>query len=1212
MHNSLIKKLSFFILILWAISLAQTIIPDGSTVSGQWTVPGSPYLIEGEATIPLDSILAVMPGVEIRFKTGEDTDYLSPTFDVGLLMVKGKLLAQGAPAEPILFTRDGTEGNWGIILFDAVPDSSSLLSHCRIEYASQVQHVLNWKDYSGAISWFETNIRMENCTISNNAQNGIFCDSASPEIVNCQISDNSANGIMGTNESSPQVINCTIAGNTELGIESGYNSNLLVTNSILWANAASISENLTSNPVLSYSLIQEKTLPPGVENLGSNIYGIDPQFYKQATQNYQLRSNSFCINTGKSDTSGLHLPQQDLAGNERIVHQRIDMGALEYLNNYLRVTTPNGLESWKIGTSQQINWFSNVLNVKIDYSVNDGLSWNEIAAFTENDGVYDWLIPVENSEECRIRISDAENNLLADLSDTTFIISDKTIIPDRKYVYGNWIKELGPYIVKGEAIIPKDSMLTIQPGVEVRFTCGDNHDYQNTDFDLGLLNVQGGLIAEGTVADSIIFTREGQAGNWGMIFLNQSGTVASSIKYARIENASYCENLLDTLGYDGAISAHSSVINISHSQIRNNNRTGIHISGNSSPEIVGNLIQFNGEHGILFSKEENKPKPIISQNRTRNNAIDGIFINGAFKCTVQKNLLEYNGRYGLNNFSGFSETRVVNNQFNYNLAGINGQSFMEIVGNLFSANRQGIILDHISPQIMNNTFVNNLDAGIYCDGASPYLFNCIFSGNSSDFDFSSGDVSSPTVSFSLFQKSFMSAQVTNGGSVLLGRNPAFVSSGEHPFALLSNSLAIDAGTLENPLVTLPDQDLGGKPRVYDGNNDGNSQIDMGSYEFSDLIAGFYADTTFGEPPLLVQFTDESVGEIDSRLWYFGDGDSSSLENPVHSYTVYGHFTVRLKVSGTLGDNEKLIQDYIIIEHAPELNKPVADTTFNEDSGRHLVALMDSMFSDQDAGDSLVYSIDQPKSELGLFISGDSLFLESALNYFGQESVFISATDLYGLSVSDTFLVRILSINDPPLIDASFPDSLQFSADSSAELLIWEYVYDVESTDSTLSYSFSGTNDSLILSFDQKSGMLQLSAKDNYLGYSKWYISVQDDSGAIARDSSIVRIISPVGIAETRIGTQPVKYALGQNYPNPFNPKTTINYQLPIASFVELTIYNMLGQKVCSLVSGMQKAGFYTISWNGKNDQGILMSSGVYFYSLQAIEFLEYKKMILIQ
>jgi flagellar hook assembly protein FlgD len=83
--------------------------------------------------------------------------------------------------------------------------------------------------------------------------------------------------------------------------------------------------------------------------------------------------------------------------------------------------------------------------------------------------------------------------------------------------------------------------------------------------------------------------------------------------------------------------------------------------------------------------------------------------------------------------------------------------------------------------------------------------------------------------------------------------------------------------------------------------------------------------------------------------------------------------------------------------------------------------------------------------------------------------------------------------------------------------------------------------------------------------------------------------------------------LWQNYPNPFNPKTIINYELPITNYVDLSIYNMLGQKIETLVSKKQNPGRHQVEWNAKN-----MPSGVYYYILNAGGFQEVKKMILLK
>jgi len=95
--------------------------------------------------------------------------------------------------------------------------------------------------------------------------------------------------------------------------------------------------------------------------------------------------------------------------------------------------------------------------------------------------------------------------------------------------------------------------------------------------------------------------------------------------------------------------------------------------------------------------------------------------------------------------------------------------------------------------------------------------------------------------------------------------------------------------------------------------------------------------------------------------------------------------------------------------------------------------------------------------------------------------------------------------------------------------------------------------------------------------------------------------------ESKAGSFPTNIKLSQNYPNPFNPLTTINYELPITRDVELNIYNLLGQKVSSLVQETQKAGKYKVQWDAS-----ALPSGVYYYQLVAGGFNEVKKMVLIK
>jgi len=102
------------------------------------------------------------------------------------------------------------------------------------------------------------------------------------------------------------------------------------------------------------------------------------------------------------------------------------------------------------------------------------------------------------------------------------------------------------------------------------------------------------------------------------------------------------------------------------------------------------------------------------------------------------------------------------------------------------------------------------------------------------------------------------------------------------------------------------------------------------------------------------------------------------------------------------------------------------------------------------------------------------------------------------------------------------------------------------------------------------------------------------------------------------GLIPTDYALGRNYPNPFNPTTAIFYALPAPSTVTLKVYNALGQEIVTLVDQTQSAGYHEAVWNARNTGGANVSSGIYFYRIEAKalmdseRFVQMKKMVLLK
>ena len=97
-----------------------------------------------------------------------------------------------------------------------------------------------------------------------------------------------------------------------------------------------------------------------------------------------------------------------------------------------------------------------------------------------------------------------------------------------------------------------------------------------------------------------------------------------------------------------------------------------------------------------------------------------------------------------------------------------------------------------------------------------------------------------------------------------------------------------------------------------------------------------------------------------------------------------------------------------------------------------------------------------------------------------------------------------------------------------------------------------------------------------------------------------------------INQLPHAFYLYNNYPNPFNPVTTLRYGLPENGLVNITIYDMLGREVKTLINQIQDAGYKSVIWDATNDYGKTVSAGIYLYQIQAGEYISTKKMVLLK
>jgi len=191
------------------------------------------------------------------------------------------------------------------------------------------------------------------------------------------------------------------------------------------------------------------------------------------------------------------------------------------------------------------------------------------------------------------------------------------------------------------------------------------------------------------------------------------------------------------------------------------------------------------------------------------------------------------------------------------------------------------------------------------------------------------------------------------------------------------------------------------------------------------------------------------------------------------------------------------------------------------------------------------------------------------------------------------------LNDAPVLIDEDRDTLDVKLNSAITYNLNDIFMDPNGD--VLSYTWSGAPANLAVGILEDS-LLILTPNNNYMGLESLTLTAKDNE-----DDSLVHVMD-IWVSETGISDGlPQNFECSQNYPNPFNPTTTINYQLPSDSKTSLSIYDLSGHKVRTLVSGLQDAGYYTVYFNAAD-----LPSGMYLYRLIAGNEMITKKMVLMK
>ena len=344
-----------------------------------------------------------------------------------------------------------------------------------------------------------------------------------------------------------------------------------------------------------------------------------------------------------------------------------------------------------------------------------------------------------------------------------------------------------------------------------------------------------------------------------------------------------------------------------------------------------------------------------------------------------------------------------------------------------------------------------------------------------------------------------------------------------------------------------------------------------------LNADFTADPLTGLAPLQVQFTDASSGNITIWEWDF-DNDGiidSYIQNPIHTYSETGVYTVSLTVGDGVNEDTEIKEDYIIVIEELDANFE-ADVTFGD-------APLEVQFTDLSIGNIIEWSWDFDND--GTIDSN----LQNPIHIYAESGIYtISLTVGNGTNEDTEIKEDYITVLEP--LDADFeadvtlgeaPLEVQFTDLSTGDVIGWMWDFDNDGT--------IDSNEQNPIYIYEEVGVYTVS------------LTVTDGTDEDAEVKEDYIEVTGTGTEHEII---PVETMLFQNHPNPFNPITNIQFDIKENETGVLSIFNLKGQII---ISQRFNSGKHDYLWNAEN-----YSSGVYLYKLQTESFTEIRKMLLLK
>jgi serine protease len=352
------------------------------------------------------------------------------------------------------------------------------------------------------------------------------------------------------------------------------------------------------------------------------------------------------------------------------------------------------------------------------------------------------------------------------------------------------------------------------------------------------------------------------------------------------------------------------------------------------------------------------------------------------------------------------------------------------------------------------------------------------------------------------------------------------------------------------------------------------------------VAAFSGTPTSGTAPLTVAFTDASTYNPTSWAWTFGDGGTSTLQNPSHIYATAGTYSVTLTATNAYGSNSLTKTGYITVTAAPVWT---------------------------------IITYDNFETGMGSYTDGGI----DMLRYTGTTNAHQGAA--------------AANIQDNSGIASSFYHTAGYNVTgyTTLEVAFWFKAVSMEAGEDFWVQFYNGTAWQTVASYASGTGFLNgifynkivtiSSSQYNFSTSAK--LRFMCDAGNDIDDVYIDEIefrgtssAGAAGMANAEAGSEvlnassslPDAFELSQNYPNPFNPSTVITYSLTASADVKLVVINVLGQQIRTLVNEYQSAGGHSVVWDGRDQGDNQVASGIYFYRMSSAGMVDTKKMLLMK